>query len=289
MMVKNNPILRKALLILIFILGFGIMIYPIISQKYYEIEANEQVTEFDKKKAQMPTKEVLDKIELAKAYNAVLDPSRLADPYNEKERKGIAAYAKMLEIREKIGHIEIPKLGQDLPIYAGTSEDVLQMGAGHLEGTSLPIGGKSTHTVITAHRGLPNAKLFRNLNEMKVGDEFYIHNIKEILAYEVDQILTVDPIDFEPVLVTEGEDYATLLTCTPYMINSHRLLVRGHRVPYVPLTEEEKVEQLTFMAKYGEYLIYLIPVALTAIVYVVASKKAKKKRLEESVDKGDLD
>ncbi len=98
----------------------------------------------------------------------------------------------------------------------------------------MPVGGESTHTVITAHRGLPNASLFTNLDHLKVGDQFYIHNIAEVLAYEVDQILVVEPNNFDPVIVQNGKDYATLLTCTPYMINSHRLLVRGHRVPYEP-------------------------------------------------------
>ena len=139
----------------------------------------------------------------------------------------------MLEVREMIGHIEIPKIGQDLPVYAGTSEEVLQKGVGHLEGTSLPVGGNSTHSVLTAHSGLPEATLFTELRKLEIGDKFYIHNIKEILAYQVDQIKVVEPTDFNDLLIDPGHDYVTLLTCTPLMINTHRLLVRGHRVEYV--------------------------------------------------------
>lgn len=218
----------------IFLCGFLIAIYPIISNLYYSVESNQEIVDFDRKAQSLSRAEVNKKIELAKAYNSSLKPKPLSDPYAKKQKEGIAAYAKMLEVHEKIGYIHIPAIRQKLPIYAGTGEVVLQKGAGHMEGTSLPVGGKSTHTVITAHRGLPSALMFRNLNKVKKGDVFYIHNVRDILAYKVDRIMTVVPTNFKPVLVTEGDDYATMLTCTPYMINSHRLLVRGHRIPYVP-------------------------------------------------------
>ncbi|VYT73643.1 Sortase family protein [Peptoniphilus gorbachii] len=250
-------------IILIFILGLFIATYPIISNYYYTIDNNNQIAEFNEAVAEMPSKEVLERIELAKAYNDTLDPSRLADPYTEREKKGVENYARMLEVREKIGYVDIPKIGQQIPVYAGTSEDVLQHACGHLEGTSLPIGGKDTHAVITAHRGLPQVKLFRDLDKMEVGDLFFFTNVKETLAYKVDQILVVEPWNFEPVLVVEGKDLMTLLTCTPYMINSHRLLVRGHRVPYVPEVKEE-IERAKF-----NYKSLIVPGLILAIVMLI--------------------
>lgn len=250
-------------IILIFILGLLIATYPIISNYYYTIDNNNQIAEFNEAVAEMPSKEVLERIELAKAYNDTLDPSRLADPYTEREKKGVENYARMLEVREKIGYVDIPKINQQIPVYAGTSEDILQHACGHLEGTSLPIGGKDTHAVITAHRGLPQVKLFRDLDKMEVGDLFFFTNVKETLAYKVDQILVVEPWNFEPVLVVEGKDLMTLLTCTPYMINSHRLLVRGHRVPYVPEVKEE-IERAKF-----NYKSLIVPGIVLALVMLI--------------------
>ena len=220
---------------------------------------------------------------MARAYNQTLDPSKLADPYTEKEKEGIKAYARMLEIEEKIGHVEIPAIHQDIPVYAGTSESILQKGAGHLEGTSLPIGGASTHTVITAHRGLPTAKLFTDLNRLKEKDQFYIHNIEGVLAYEVDQIKVVEPSDFSEVLVVEGEDYATLLTCTPYMINSHRLLVRGHRIPYNPQILQEG-SRTRDNSRFLDYLMFSVPITLVLLGLMIFLKREIKtisKKIED--------
>lgn len=264
-------------IILIFILGLLIATYPIISNYYYTIDNNNQIAEFNEAVAEMPSKEVLERIELAKAYNDTLDPSRLADPYTEREKKGVENYARMLEVREKIGYIDIPKIGQQIPVYAGTSEDVLQHACGHLEGTSLPIGGKDTHAVITAHRGLPQVKLFRDLDKMEVGDLFFFTNVKETLAYKVDQILVVEPWNFEPVLVVEGKDLMTLLTCTPYMINSHRLLVRGHRVPYVPEVKEE-IERAKF--NYKSLIVPGIVLALVILIIFLYIRHRRRRRYE---------
>ena len=264
-------------IILIFILGLLIATYPIISNYYYTIDNNNQISEFNEAVAEMPSKEVLERIELAKAYNDTLDPSRLADPYTEREKKGVENYARMLEVREKIGYVDIPKINQQIPVYAGTSEDVLQHACGHLEGTSLPIGGKDTHAVITAHRGLPQVKLFRDLDKMEVGDLFFFTNVKETLAYKVDQILVVEPWDFEPVLVVEGKDLMTLLTCTPYMINSHRLLVRGHRVPYVPEVKEE-IERAKF--NYKSLIVPGIVLALVMLIIFLYIRHRRRRRYE---------
>lgn len=276
-MSKSNGKKKIWPLVVLFIAGFVIMMYPIISNYYYRIEANNQILEFTENAKKLDNNEILRRIELAEAYNSVLDPSRLADPYTEKEKEGIAEYARMLEVKEKIGFVEIPKIDTNLPIYAGTSNEVLNKGVGHLEGTSLPIGGKSTHTVLTAHRGLPSARLFRDLDKLEKGDIFYVHNIQTVLAYEVDQILTVDPSNFDPVLVVDGEDYATLLTCTPYMINSHRLLVRGHRVPYVAPVKEDSRALISLGLEYRDMLAFTIPFSVVLFVLMLYSRSDYRK------------
>lgn len=280
-MSRFSKLKRNLPFVLIFLVGLLIFAYPLISQKYYEIESGNEVVEFRKQASNINEEEVNRKLSLAKAYNDTLDPSRLADPFTEEEKAGRAEYARMLEVNEMMGHVEIPRIGQDLPIYAGTSDEVLDKGCGHLEGTSLPVGGESTHTVITAHRGLPNAKLFRNLDQLVEGDVFYIHNIGETLAYQVDQITVVDPSDFEPVLVQEGKDYATLLTCTPYMINSHRLLVRGHRIPYQAAIDDGVANSQRLKPDFLQLFLIMIPiVAFLTIIVIIEHRKRNSIRRE---------
>ena len=262
--------------ILIFLLGFGVMMYPVISRLYYRVDSTNQVKEFDKAVKGLSKEELDKRLALAKGYNDSLNNVVTKDPYDKKnQEEGRKAYARMLEVKEKIGHVEVPKINQDLPIYAGTSEEVLQKGVGHLEGTSLPVGGKGTHTVLTAHRGLPTAKLFTDLNKMKKGDVFFIHNIKEVLAYKVIDIFVVEPSDFDKVLVVEGKDYCTLLTCTPYMINSHRLLVRAERTEYNPAAvEKDLVSQVT--GKYKIYLIISLIIIAILLWYYIRQRRRKK-------------
>ncbi|MFR8744548.1 MAG: class C sortase [Peptoniphilus sp.] len=269
---------RNWKIILLFIAGFLIATYPIISNWYYTVENNNQIVDFKEAVDEMSQAEIDERIDLARAYNETLDPSKLADPYTEREKKGVENYARMLEAREKIGYIDIPKINQQIPVYAGTSEDVLQKACGHLEGTSLPIGGKSTHSVITAHRGLPQVKLFRDLDKMEVGDVFYYTNVKETLAYQVDQILVIEPWNFDPVLVVEGKDYMTLLTCTPYMINSHRLLVRGHRIPYVPEEKEEAEKKAKF--NYKDFIVPGFVLLLLILILLIYLRRRRRRRYE---------
>lgn len=268
---------------LIFLVGLLIFSYPMISQKFYEIKAEDEIIEFVKQSKEINEEEINKRMELARAYNETLDPSRLSDPYSKKEEEARAYYAHMLEVNEMIGHVEIPKINQDLPVYAGTSETVLQKGCGHLEGTSLPVGGKSTHTVITAHRGLPEAVLFRYLDQLVEGDIFYFHNIQGTLAYRVDQIMVVEPTNFEPVLVQEGKDYATLLTCTPYMINSHRLLVRGYRIPYQEAIDDGIANTPRFKPDFFQLLLILMPI-LVFLIIVSTREKRKSLNLRKEVE-----
>ncbi|MFA9493994.1 class C sortase [Streptococcus sp. E17BB] len=267
----------NGLFALLFLIGLSILAYPLVSQIYYQVKSSQQVGDFQAEKEKLTDSDIEERMRLAAAFNASLTNVIEGDFYDDREKKeGIAAYARMLELNEKIGHVEIPTINVDLPIYAGTSEDVLQMGAGHLEGTSLPIGGNSTHSVITAHTGLPNAKMFTDLTKLKKGDKFYVHNLKETLAYQVDQIKVVEPSQFEDLLIAPGHDYVTLLTCTPYMINTHRLLVRGHRVEYVKAVEEEFILQnkISFLYK---YLFFASLVLIAILLYIIYRLRKRKK------------
>lgn len=261
----------------LFFLGFLILVYPLFSQYYYSINSNHIVNEFDEKSSKIKNEELENRLSLARAYNSTLDPSKIADPYTENEKKGIAEYARMLEVKEMIGYVKIPKIDENLPIYAGTSNDVLDKGAGHLEGTSLPIGGENTHSVITAHRGLATAKMFRKLDELEIGDVFFVKNIEKTLAYKVDRILTVEPTNFEPVMVENGKDYCTLLTCTPYVINSHRLLVRGHRIDYSEeILKVEKAKAKGFLSNNIMYILFIFLILFVILYFVLKKKKHRK-------------
>ena len=274
---------KKKIFKLIFLMGFLVALYPLVTRLYYRTKVVEQVKDFDEAKAKLDKEEVDKRMRLARGYNEALRNQVPTDPYEKtQQEEGKKAYAKMLEVHERLGHVEIPDIDQDIPLYAGTSEAVLQKGSGHMEGTSLPIGGNSTHAVLTAHSGLPTARLFTDLKLLKVGDKFYVHNMKETLAYEVDQMKTVDPGNFEDLLIVPGHDYCTLLTCTPYMVNTHRLLVRGHRVKYVPAVEEKIIAERRSAYRYR--VLFYVSLSVIAVLLVrLRKQKKKKKALEEAM------
>lgn len=270
---------------LVFLLGIAIMLYPLINRLYYRIDSGDQVDTFKAGTEDLSTEEIKKRMELAHAYNESLSGEIADDPYTrKKQEEGRKEYARMLEVAEMIGHVEVPRIDQDLPIYAGTSEDILQKGVGHLEGTSLPVGGNSTHAVLTAHSGLPEATLFTHLNQLEIGDKFYVHNIEGVMAYQVDQIKVIDPSDFSELVVAPGHDYVTLLTCTPVMINTHRLIVRGHRVPYVPAVDEEliRTNRANWMFRILFFVaLFLILVLIIRLIKLRKENKDYYKRLEE--------
>lgn len=282
--IKKKRTRRNIVPILIFLVGLGIFIYPIISRFYYTVKSTTAVSNYESEKAKLTAKEVEERMELAFYYNSALNNSskNFEDPYSDEQRKeGLANYAKMLELHEKIGRVEIPSLKLDLPIYAGTSDYVLQMGAGHLEGTSLPVGGESSHSVITAHRGLPNNKLFTDLNLLKEGDLFLVHNIRDVLCYQVDSITVIEPDNLESLLVVPNEDYCTLLTCTPYMVNSHRLLVRGKRIPYEPEIQKQIEESKTYYSKETLITIGLACLILLILIIIIIKRIRVRRRRRE--------
>lgn len=259
-------------LVLTFVIGLAFILFPIVSQIAYHRAAQVEVEEFDQQVDQIDRTEINRRLDLARAYNETVDGDNLGDPFTQRQQEGRAEYARMIEVNEQIGYVTIPTIDQRLSVYAGTSEAVLQKGVGHLEGTSLPVGGPSTHAVITAHRGLPTARLFTDLDKMEKGDVFYFRHLGGDMAYQVDHIEVIEPDDFEAVSVEAGEDYLTLLTCTPYMINSHRLLVRGTRIP---MPQEDQQDDKT-----GWPLEFIIPlvVVVLIILYVIYQQWKKRKQ-----------
>lgn len=218
------------LLLLVFLTGLGIMLYPTVSDAVNRAHQTRVLDSYDKTVSALENDlEKEQMLEAARAYNAAVaaDSKALLHPEQFPE------YATLLNVSGSgvMGYVSIPKLRTMLPIYHGTDASVLQVGAGHLEGTSLPIGGAGTHAVLSAHRGLPSARLFTDLDQLEIGDTFQITVLDRTLTYAVDKISIVLPTETELLAVEPEGDYVTLMTCTPYGINSHRLLVRGVRVP----------------------------------------------------------
>ena len=273
------------LLVAIFLMGLLVLMYPIISRLYYNVESSYEIDDFDNEAAKLDDTEVKRRINLARAFNDSLVNHIDKDPYTDEQKAaGRKEYARMLEINERMGHVEIPKINVDIPMYAGTDEEVLQKGVGHLEGTSLPVGGIDTHTVLTAHCGLPTAKLFTDLEKLKEGDVFYVHNLAETLAYKVVQIKVVNPDEFDDLLVVKGHDYATLLTCTPYMINTHRLLVRGERIPYDAVADIVTARENRDIFKYKNRFFIALGV-IAFLLLLILTTRHKKKRYMRAIKK----
>lgn len=224
---KKN--LSTKLLIIIFIIGLSLLLYPSVSNYWNSFTQTRAVATYQKEVANLDNKTYKKILKEAKHYNKTLRTNGNRFTPTEEEHK---RYMEMLNVSgyEMMGYIEIKSIRCNIPIYHGTEDSILQVGAGHIEGSSLPVGGKSTHCVLSGHRGLPSAKLFSDLDKLVEGDTFVIHVLDEMLTYEVDQILTVKPEEVESLEITPGQDYCTLVTCTPYGVNSHRLLVRGHRI-----------------------------------------------------------
>ena len=220
----------------IFLIGLAVLLYPVMSNVINTARNADRIADYENFVATITEADYTEYFDKAHEYN-----EKLA---NHLVSKGDESYDEALNIGASgmMGYLEIPKIKVRLPIYHGVEEKVLQVGIGHIEGTSLPVGGESTHCVLSGHRGLPSATLLTNLNRMEEGDEFYIYVLNEIIAYRVDDIRVVKPDEMDSLGIERGEDYVTLVTCTPYGINSHRLLVRGTRTEY----NVDDREQLAF-------------------------------------------
>lgn len=225
--IKRN--LSNIILVSIFLIGLSLLLYPTFSDYWNSFHQSRAIASYAEAVAQVDDDTYVRMLEAARAYNEKLAGSEQSWTLSEEERE---EYYELLNVAGSgiMGYIEIPSINVSLPIYHGVDEAVLQIAVGHIEGSSLPVGGLGSHCVLSGHRGLPSAKLFTNLDQLVEGDVFVIRILDETLTYEVDQIRIVEPTDLSSLEREDGKDYCTLVTCTPYGVNSHRLLVRGHRI-----------------------------------------------------------
>lgn len=267
---------QKVIPILIVIAGFLLLAYPFLSNYLFEKSAGSTVESYQEKTDMMDQKIKEKVLDEARGYNENLLRSsiQLTDPFKTKKINGETVfYNNILNVdrSEIMGYVKIPCISVDLPIYHGTSAEVLERGTGHLVASSFPIGGESTHAVLTGHTGLSSAKLFTDLTEMKKGDLFFIHVLDKKLAYRVDRITVVKPDDTRNLQIIDGEDHVTLLTCTPYGVNDHRLLVRGKRTRYHE--KEEQTKERPHHSQWMEVYKQAILIGLLIVFSLVGSRK----------------
>ena len=279
---------------LMFLVGFGVLIYPTVSNQWNTYRQSKLITSYEEVVEEMEAEDFSAEWELAENFNKTIEYNAIyGDAFGTEDAElEDTEYWKILNVASDgvMGYLSIPKINVKLAIYHGSEEEVLQTGIGHINGTKLPIGGESTHCVLAAHRGLPSARLFTDIDQMKKGDMFYVHVLDETLAYSVDQILDMvdkDDVDaLESALsIEEGKDHITLFTCTPYGVNSHRLLVRGSRVPYsgeedVVVTAPEAVVQ----SIQNYYMIYLILGLAVTFLVIVIMKSVMNRRNRRNKD-----
>lgn len=277
-MKKNGWI--NFILILILIIGLSLLLYPSLSNYWNSFAQTRAISNYNDAVAKMENEQYQIELDKATVYNQKLlerlNPYLLTKAMREE-------YNKLLDVTGSgiMCHIEIPSINVMLPVYHGTGETVLQVAVGHLDWSSLPVGGASTHCVLSGHRGLPSARLFTDLDKMQNGDVFILHVLDEILTYEVDQIKITEPHMTEDLIVEQGKDLVTLVTCTPYGVNSHRLLIRGHRVENL---EEAPVVRVTADAVIVEKLVvapFLLAPALLIALIVLLIPKRKHRRDED--------
>ena len=273
-MKKNRS---NIILILIFLVGLSVMLYPTVSDYINQKNQSRAVASYSEEVESLSDVDYQAYFDAADDYNRRL--AETPDAFYRPEE--VSGYTDTLDVSGTgiMGYITIPKIGVELPVYHGTSDGVLQVAAGHLEGSSLPVGGAGTHAVISAHRGLPSAKLFTNLDELEVGDTFTITVLDRVLTYEVDQISIVLPTETDLLQPVEGKDYVTLMTCTPYGINTHRLLVRGKRIENA---ENQKHIRVTADALRIEPIIVApalaVPMLLVMLVVMLAVPHLRKRK-----------
>lgn len=262
------------ILILMFLAGLSLLLYPTVSDYWNSMHASQAVANYAEKVKDLSREQYDKMLQEAKTYNKMLAQS--GGGYTLSKRQE-ATYESILDVTGTgiMGYIEIPTIHISLPIYHGIEDSVLQIAVGHLEWSSLPVGGKSTHCVLSGHRGLPSAKLFTNLDQLVEGDTFVIRVLDEVLTYEVDQILIVEPSDVSALTIEEGKDLCTLVTCTPYGINSHRLLVRGHRVA----NQTEGIRVTSDAIQIDPLLVapvVALPMLLALLIVLLVSGKKRK-------------
>ena len=263
--------------ILAFLLALLITLYPIISNYVNEKYASEIHTAYEEIIQQADNSALLEAKKQATAYNETITPGTAGEAYSQAALMDASEdYESQLNIAGNgtMGYVEIPKISVNLPIYHGTGNDSLERGVGHLLGSSLPVGGESTHAILTGHSGMATQTMFTDLEQLSVGDVFYLHILDETLAYQVDSIKTVLPYDTSLLGIVSGKDYCTLVTCTPYGVNTHRLLVRGTRIPYEKaevIVEETAQEEQPRSSWEEKYLLGLLLGVLAVLILFLAA------------------
>ncbi|MCQ2562940.1 MAG: class C sortase [Mogibacterium sp.] len=275
--------IKNLCFLLLFLLGALIAFYPLIASKWNSYRDQQLITEYEHAMTADDKKDTNEElIREARDYNSGLhDP--VPDAFSIRDGIRDEKYESLLNPTGDgmIGYIEIPSIGVDLPVYHYTTDEILQKGAGHIPGSALPVGGKGSHSVVSAHRGLPNADMFTDLNRVKVGDRFYYHILGRVFAYRVDKIETVEPKEVASLAREKDKDLSTLVTCTPYAVNTHRLLVHGHRVKYEPDVHSEDQSRMPRSDKrrFILQLLLVIDVAsLTALIMWIVERIRKRKR-----------
>lgn len=269
--------LTNGILILILIAGLSLLLYPTVSDYYNSFHQSQAIVGYNDTVSKLNDEDYSEIWNAAVAYNESLLSRKSGFMLKDDQKR---QYEQLLNVEGNgiMGYVEIPKLEVHLPIYHGTDEAVLQVAIGHIEWSSLPVGGTNSHCVISGHRGLPSAKLFTELDKLVLGDTFMLHVLDETLTYEVDQILIVEPQDVEALQVVEGEDLCTLVTCTPYGVNSHRLLVRGHRVDNAAVVVERRVAaDAVEVEPLVVACVLMVPCMLLGIVLMLTSDRVTKR------------
>lgn len=281
---------------LVFLIGLGIFLYPTISEQWNKYHQSKAIAGYESVVTNMTEEDFDAAWAAAEGFNDTITTNTFGGDAFSQEEKSLedTPYWSVLNLGDDgiMGYISIPKINQKLPIYHGTSDSVLQIGVGHISGTKLPIGGEGTHSVLAAHRGLPSARLFTDIDQLKEGDKFYIHILDGVLAYEVDQILPmVDKNDLEALTEAlkneEGQDYVTLFTCTPYGVNSHRLLVRGHRTEYHGEDDENlTVEEAMLQSVKDYYMFYALSAVAASILIAICIRMFRNRNLSKRRKEG---
>ena len=281
-MKKKNNNWTTAFLVLLLLAGVSLLLYPSLSDYWNSMHQTRAIASYAETVSQLDTAQYDEMWKAAQDYNRSLAQRETAFALTDEQK---AAYESLLDVSGLgvMGYIEIPEIDCSLPIYHGTEESVLQVAVGHLEWSSLPVGEEGTHCVLSGHRGLPSAKLFTNLDKLAVGDTFLLRVLDEVLTYEVDQILIVEPEQVDALGIVPGEDYCTLVTCTPYGINTHRLLVRGHRVENTP--EAARMHVTADATQFDPLLVapvLAIPVLLLLLMILLVPKRRRKSREDKN-------
>lgn len=281
-MKKKNNNWTTAFLVLLLLAGVSLLLYPSLSDYWNSMHQTRAIASYAETVSQLDTAQYDEMWKAAQDYNRSLAQRETAFALTDEQK---VAYESLLDVSGLgvMGYIEIPEIDCSLPIYHGTEESVLQVAVGHLEWSNLPVGGEGTHCVLSGHRGLPSAKLFTNLDKLAVGDTFLLRVLDEVLTYEVDQILIVEPEQVDALGIVPGEDYCTLVTCTPYGINTHRLLVRGHRVENTP--EAARMHVTADATQFDPLLVapvLAIPVLLLLLMILLVPKRRRKSREDKN-------